>query len=39
LSVTDSGAGAPLERLYFIPKSSVGPEKGQQPDPSKECSY
>ena len=25
LLVTDSGAGAPLERLYLIPKSSFGP--------------
>lgn len=25
LLVTDSGAGAPLARLYLMPKSSLGP--------------
>jgi hypothetical protein len=25
--VTASGAGAPLERLYLIPKSSLGPAR------------
>ena len=29
LLVTDSGAGAPLVRLYLIPKSLVGPMKAQ----------
>ena len=29
LFVTDSGAGAPLLRLYLIPKSLVGPAKSQ----------
>lgn len=27
LLVTVSGAGAPLERLYLIPKSPLGPEE------------